>query len=131
MIFSRASRSYAWSLFTGDMGHCWVMWKRYWPEPGVLSNELTLKAEHTPGGLYTDVSLLRPEQLVDLVRQHKPLDILAGTVLVQRSRMRYFGPFNCVTAVKAVLNLDAPWCLTPSQLHRRLVSMGWSSQLGD
>jgi hypothetical protein len=119
-------------MFTGDMGHCWVMWKRYWPEPGVLAHEITLKAEHSPGGLYQDVSLMRPDQMAELVAQNlKPIDILAGTVLVQRNRMRYFGSFNCVTAVKAVLNLDAPWCLTPSQLHRRLVVMGWSSTLED
>lgn len=132
MVFQRAATRYAWDLFVRrDMGHCWVFWTRYIPHPGPLSTRITMKAEATPGGIYQDVTMHPPEAVLQAVLAERPTDVLALTLLVQRNRLRYFGILNCVTVVKATLNLDAPWCQTPSQLHRRLLLMGARSQLGE
>lgn len=125
VVFGPSSRTYPWDIFTRrDMAHCWVFWTRYIPYPGPLSTRLTMKAEHTPGGMYQDVTLSPPEAVLEAVMADEPTDVLQLRALVQRNRLRYFGLLTCVTVVKAVLNLDAPWCLTPAQLHRRLLSMG-------
>lgn len=105
------------------------MWSRFYPPDSMFATELTLKAEHTPGGVYQDVSFLPPADLLPLVRASRPADVLRLTLRVRRDRLRYFGPLNCVSVVKAVLNLDAPMCLTPRQLHRRLLAMGATSVL--
>lgn len=128
VVFSKTSNRYAWDVFCHPtMGHCWLFWSRYWPEPGPFSRRFTIKAEHTPGGVYQDFTLLDPDDVLAIVKQTRPTDVLSLSVRVQRNRMRYFGLLNCVTVVKAALNIHAPWCLTPSQLHRRLVMMGAKS----
>lgn len=100
------------------------MWSRYWPAPSVLAAEFTLKAEYTPGGLYCDMALVPPATMLGEVLASRPESVLYLSRRVTRARMRYFGALTCVTVVKAVLNLDAPWCLTPRQLHRRLFAEG-------
>ena len=134
VVFAKGQRRYPWSWFCGPMAHCWVMWSRFWPEPSLTAHESTMKAEHTPGGLYQDWSPLAPaEMLRHVALSAAVLDVLALTVRVTRNRLRYFGGgvLTCVTVVKAVLNLDAPFCLTPAQLHRRLLAMGATRALGD
>lgn len=131
-MFDRASRPYPWDLFVDrHLAHCWVFWSRYIPQPGPLSQRITLKSEATPGGIYQDVALVDPETILAQVLAAGPTDVLALTVLVQRHRLRYFGALSCVSVVKAALNIHAPYCWTPTQLHRRLVMMGARSLLGD
>lgn len=90
-----------------------------------MAAEFTVKAECTPGGMYVDWTAMPPVKVAKhLLDNNKRLDILRLDVLVQRNDVRYFGPVNCVTVVKSVLNLDAPWCHSPAQLRRRLLSMG-------
>lgn len=123
VVFEPSRHAYWWRWFTGPTGHCWVLWTRWWPEPGLLAEEWTLKAEHTPGGLYVDLLPVPPASIAEELAR-TAADVLRLHTRVRRATLRYFGLQNCVTVVKSVLNMDAPWCHTPAQLHRRLRAMG-------
>lgn len=121
MVFQPALHAAWWRVLSGRRyAHCWVMWAKYYPAPALTAVRWTTKLEAVRGGLAVDVWWEDPDVVAGAFAPHVT-EILRLTRRVRLARSRLRGLINCVTAVKALLDINAPLVLSPRQLREHLL----------
>lgn len=125
VVFAPSGFNRIWSVFCPTAyRHCWVFWPNYLGPPGLLTPKVTLKTESLSAMLDIDVWYQDPDEIARQFLKGAT-DILTLT-LPYKSALRYTprGLITCVSMVKAVMNLNAWWILTPRQLYIYLKQAG-------
>ena len=132
VVFQSSSGNRFWSGFT-EKGyqHIWAFWGKPIGEPGLMTEQWTIKAE--PLGSHVDIDLwfVEPHEAAkEYLKEEKTTDILKFNVRLQAQGFVPRGIITCVSVVKGVMGQRAWWILTPLQLYYYLLRKGAVSLKG-
>ena len=116
-----------WNIYgTSGYQHCWIAVPEYFPEPGLLATQYTMKIEPLEWGI--DVAIWR-ERTDVVVKTFYEAGATAVVYWAKAAPCRGYVPrgvYSCVSICKAVLGIRAWYILTPWQLPRYMLNNGGS-----
>ena len=98
--------------------HCWIGIAVYFPEPGLMANQWTMRIEPVTWGTDVDFNFMSLNDCAQAAYDRGATSVLKMSVDT-RPKRGYVprGFVSCVSVLKSIMGLRACWIVTPKQLH--------------
>jgi len=119
VVFQGSDNLGIWQVFAPrGWRHCWIGIGVYFPEPGLMANQWTMRVEPVTWGIDVDFNFISLKDAAQAAYDRGATSVLKMSVDT-RPKHAYVprGFLSCVSVLKAILGLRACWIVTPKQLH--------------